>query len=273
MHRVAFEPMRLSSGPRPAATLWLLSLLLLARCAAAGPVAVDEAASAPMGIEAAPAGAPGVATAPLDGLATSTTGVAGGRPANNDAAPAGSALALELLKEAEAGASASDGVRRTPRATAQTAGTPPPAVPTSRSQTGEGESDGALREIGKAAVHWLQESLPWLRKDPEEDDRRHNAMPGMADWSESPLEGGKAGRGGRVGAMVPADGAALAEAGPDTAVGYGSSAQRAPDPQHNLIQEFIQLLRTVLEHPMTWLIVSLFVAGGIAIRKFDRRPK
>lgn len=261
--------MRLPTAPRPAANRWTLSLLLLAPCAVAGPVAGDEAASAPMGIEAAA----GISAPPQDGSATPAAGVAGSRPVSDNAAPAGSALALELLKEAEAGAAANEALRRPSRPAAQAASAPAPTGHTSRSQANNAEADGGLREMGKAAVHWLKESLPWLRTDPDDDNRRHNAMPGAADWSESPLEGGKAGRGERTGAMGPAHGSALAQAHPDTAVRYGSAAQRTPDPQNNIIQEFIQLVRIVLEHPMTWLIASLFVVGGIALKKFDRRPK
>jgi hypothetical protein len=258
--------MRLPTAPRPAATLWTLSLLWLAQCAVAGPVAGDEAASAPMGIEAAA----GISTPPLDGSTTTAAGAAVARPASGDSAPAGSALALELLKEAEAGAQANEAQRRTARPEKQAASAPAPTGPTSRSQANNAEADGGLREMGKSAVHWLKESLPWLRTDAEDDDRRHNAMPGAADWSESPLEGAKADRAGSVG---PAHGSAFVQAGPDTAVIYGGSAQRTQEPQHNIFTEFIQLLRIVLEHPMTWLIVSLFVVGGFALRKFDRRPR
>jgi len=257
--------MRLPTAPRPAAPLWTLSLLWLAQCAVAGPVGGDEAASAPMGIEAAA----GISAPPLDGSATPAADAPDGRPGSGNAAPAGSALALELLKEAEAGAVANEAQRRAARPAAQAASAPAPTGPTSR-QINNAEADGGLREMGKAAVHWLKQSLPWLRTDAEDDDRRHNAMPGAADWSESPLDGAKA---GRAGAMGTAHNSALAQAGPDTAVSFGGSAQRTPDPQHNIITEFILLLRIVLEHPMTWLIVSLFVVGGIAIRKFDRRPK
>jgi len=257
--------MRMSTGPRTAATLWVFSLLLLALRATAGPVTGDEAASAPMGSEAAPAGESGLTSPPLSG-----TGTASGQQGSGDVKPAGSALALELLKEAEAGAPANEAQRRAARPAAQTATAPAPSGPRSRSQATEAEADGGLREMGKAAVHWLKESLPWLRQDAEDDDRRHSALSGTADWSESPLEGGKGGRGG---ALMPADGVAMAPVGPDAAVGYGSSTRRTPDPQHNLIQEFLQVVRVVLEHPMTWLIVALFLVGGMAIRKFDRRPK
>ena len=30
---------------------------------------------------------------------------------------------------------------------------------------------------------------------------------------------------------------------------------------------------TVFGHPMTWLVVALFAIGGIAVKRFDRRPK
>jgi hypothetical protein len=41
----------------------------------------------------------------------------------------------------------------------------------------------------------------------------------------------------------------------------------------SLVREAVQLIREVLEHPMTWLVISLFVVGGIVMSKMDRRPK
>jgi hypothetical protein len=247
----------------------MLSLLMLSLRAVAGPVAGDEAASAPIGVEAVPSGTPGVVPLPLDGPSAPAADLAAGRQSSGDAAPAGSALALELLKEAEAGAPANEAVR-TARPAAQTASTPA-SGPKSRGPADGSEADRGLREMGKAALHWLQESLPWLRKDLEDDDRRHDVSPDAVGWSESPLERGKA-AGDPAGAMVPAGGAVLPQAGP-AAVGYGSTGGNTSEPQRNIISGFFRVVRMVLEHPMTWLIVSLLVVGGIAFRKLDRRPK
>jgi hypothetical protein len=33
------------------------------------------------------------------------------------------------------------------------------------------------------------------------------------------------------------------------------------------------MVRMVVGHPMTWLVVALFAIGGYAMSRFDRRPK
>ena len=62
---------------------------------------------------------------------------------------------------------------------------------------------------------------------------------------------------------------------PWSTAGYGNTARQTTvlDPEQNLVQVFARLVREVLEHPLTWLVVSLVVVGAIAMKKFDRRPK
>jgi hypothetical protein len=183
--------------------------------------------------------------------------------ANADEKTAASALAAEIIREAQAGSVAADAANPTAR--------PAAARPAAQAAARETPDDTALREWAKAAMTWLKESVPWLRKD-EADERPHQGgVSDQVDWNESGLAGGNTGRGGRGDGVTNA-GTPVASAGPYTSVGYGSGPGGALLPQNNLIQEFIDAVRTVLEHPMTWLVVALFVIGGIAVRKFDRRP-
>jgi hypothetical protein len=56
-------------------------------------------------------------------------------------------------------------------------------------------------------------------------------------------------------------------------MGYGAAPRPAVyDPEPNLIREIIDTVRTVLEHPMTWLVGALVIAGAIAVKRLDRRP-
>jgi hypothetical protein len=171
-----------------------------------------------------------------------------------------SAVAAEIIREVQAGAGTAEPTRTVPR---------PAAASSSAARTSPG-ADDALREWGKAAVAWVKQTIPWLRKDGEDEHQPQANGPSQPDWDESALEPGKAGRGGSTGNFQAIN---TAPTGPGTSVGYGAAPRvTVYDPAPNLIREVIETVRTVLEHPMTWLVGALVIAGAIAVKRLDRRP-
>jgi hypothetical protein len=237
-----------------------LSLMLWAGNLSAGPVAGDEAGPADA-VQHEPSALP----TPSLGQAPAAAGAAKSTaPETSNQTLSPGALAAEIIKEAQAEAGASETARPTPR--------PAAVSPVVRAAPSAPPDDAALRQWGKTAVNWFKYNLPWLRNDEDDAPSPKGTLSNQADWVESPLAGGIAGRGGR-GEASPISGTTQAAPGPQSGVGYGSAPSVTPAPQTNLIREFIDAVRVVLEHPMTWLVVALFVIGGYAMSKFDRRPK
>lgn len=242
----------------------LLTLALHGACLA-GPVAAGEADAASAGRAANSATTPAAAI----GTSAATAGAAHGlgelgrtSEAAAASAPAGSALVLEMLKEADAGAAGHDTVRQPRRDAAGAAST---AAPNARTPKPKGDDDPwSLRDIGKTALGWAKSAIPWLRSEGDEAGKHVGLK--HAEWSASSL-----GHDGPRGAARTSEAGTHAQ--PEAEVTYGE-AQRAPQAQgeNNLVREIIDVLRLVLEHPMTWLVVSLFAIGGIVVKRIDRRP-
>lgn len=236
----------------------LVPLLMLALhgVAGAGPVPAaeaDPAAAAPM--------LPSL-SAPVLGA-----GMAAEAPAS---AASGSALAVEIIKEAEAGTTTTETPHGAKRDGARAAAAPVAPGATARNQPGTADDPWGLRDVGKAAVLWVKDVVPWLRSDEDARDADRNATLNTADWSASALEAGQAGRRAQLAANQPT-GAPTVD--PTIAVGYGDASQpKIVDPDQNLVRVVLNTLREVLEHPMTWLVMALFVIGGIVVKKIDRRP-
>lgn len=223
---------------------------------------------------AGPVPAGEVDTVPAAGTLPSLSPRLSGDVAPTDAAassPSGSALAVEIIKEAEAGAAVAEAPRGPRRDGANAMAPPPVPNPGTRNQPSTGDDPWGLRDMGKTAVQWVKEAVPWLRSDEDGPAASQNIKLDAADWSSSPLEGGQAGRGARLASNPPP----VAGPGldPMSAVGYGDPARpKVVDPEGNLVRVVINVLREVLEHPMTWLVLSLVVIGGIVVKKMDRRP-
>lgn len=233
--------------------LLILALQAFAGDAAAGPVPVAEAHVGTSDARTTP----GLSDQPLnDGTAAPAA-----------AAASGSALAMEIIKETEAGTAAVDAPRRPGGESASAVAQP--AVPRARGNPSDDPRE--LRDMGKSAVQWLREAVPWLRNDEDTRDDGQGTALDAAEWSASPLDGGQAGRGARLASSQPP--VAAAGMDPATVVGYGDAARPlGTDPEQNAVRVVIKVLREVLEHPMTWLVLSLFVIGGLVIKKIDRRP-
>lgn len=185
-------------------------------------------------------------------------------------APSRSALAVEIITEAEVGAAAAEAPRSSKRDGDRAAAVPTAPSPAARKQADSNDDPWGLREMGKTAVQWIKDAVPWRRSDKHVHDAGRAVALDTADWSASPQEGGAA-RGARPGtAHLPATAGA---ADPLSTVGYGNTPRPTfVGPEQNLVGVVINVLREVLEHPMTWLVVSLFVIGGIVVKKIDRRP-
>lgn len=238
---------------RPLATL---TLLALHAGSWAGPVAATAA-------DDVAAGGATAAVTPA-GLSAHTLGDGAAQTAASS--PSGSALAAELINEAGAGVNAPDAPQRPRREEARGAGpSASHALPAARGQAAADDDPWGLRELGKATVHWVKETLPWLRSDTDEQERAA-AVHDAADWSASPLDRDARHAPNRPPAASPTvdvDAIAnVANAGP----------ARVFDPEQNVIRVVINTLREVLEHPMTWLVVSLFVIGAVVVKRIDRRP-
>jgi len=238
----------------------MLTLLVFARSIAAEPVQVGETE----GADEAPATFAPLSERPLADRQASP---------HAESTPSASTIAVEIIKEADAGAPASEQPRSAQRANAAATIPATLAKPSATRQGGADADPWGLREIGNAAVHWLKDTLPWLRSDTDESSAAKAVALDAADWSTSPLDDSASGRGSRAGSTQLTSAVREAPSDPTLAVGYGTSAALAlQDPDQDIVRLAINLIREVLEHPMTWLVVSLFVIGGIAVKKIDRRP-
>ena len=256
--------------------LRILPLLVLGSSVAAGPVPVDDVQGRIGATEVTEATLAAPSTGALgEGLALGGAAktAAAAASAGGDSGPSSSALAAEIIKEAGAGAAATEPAGKPQRA--RNAATQPAASASSRSQARANEDAWGMREMGKAAVHWLKESIPWLRSEADEGGAGEHALQHSADWSTSGLEGDKTGRGAIAGSMQMPNGTGQVPSGPGYSMGYGNAAlpTTALDPEQNLVRMAARVVREVIEHPMTWLVVSLVVVGAIAMKKADRRPK
>lgn len=234
----------------------LLLLLVLQGSAWAGPVPAAEAA-------------PAAVTLPsLSGTGLGE-GLAAQPAASATSATAGSELAAQMIKEADAGAVAAEAPHTPRRDSSGSAPRAQAAAAPARNPERDTDNPWGLRDIGKAALRWAKGALPWLDDDAEGRDRTQQALH-HADWAASPLDADAA-RNSRPGAGPQPR--ASASPDPTNHVGYGETDKpKTTASEHNVVREIIDALRQVIEHPMTWLVLALFVVGAIAVKKLDRRP-
>ena len=186
-------------------------------------------------------------------------------PTHAYTAPSGSALAVEIEKDAHAATGSAEPAHPTQRAGAR-APTPSGATPGGKQQA---QDDGSLREFGKAVVHWSNDSIPDSAKTMMTTGRSvalyRTALTGIT--RRCLLARPWVARAGsiRIGGTLQVD--------PADNLSYDTRLRKVVDAQPSPIGEILQIARTVLEHPMAWLVVALFVIGGLVVKKIDRRPK
>jgi hypothetical protein len=246
----------------------------------AGPVTANEVpAQAAVGeVDTKQLAAPGLAAegdAAGRSVATGTLGAS--KQLNVEASaqnPSSSgALAAEILREAQAEATggASDEPRPTGRRPNALAAKP--AKPENATAAAAAQDDWGLRKLGRAAVHWIQESVPWFRGRPGDGGE----APSPVGWSDASLSGSPDAQGQQdrnPNSTVIADAPASRHSEPPSGASYQGAAQHeARDSGHNLIREAVKAVQEVLGHPMTWLVISLVVVGSVLVSVVDRRPK
>jgi hypothetical protein len=201
--------------------------------------------------------------------ATGATGAA-----DDGAAALDPAAVAEIVREVEIGAALAEEApasqparRKSPAAPAPAASKPGRAA----SAPAFDDSPYSLRGRSRAAWEWVKETLPWLDKKVEPVGPQEGVVYDPLGVSGSPFDTtlGAAGIGGA------GFGAGRGSAGPGA---YGSApptpgADSSSERVIEMIRDAVAMVREAVTHPMTWLVVSLFVIGGVAIRKFDRRPK
>lgn len=270
-----------------AATPWSLAaavsiaLGLGAGSSWAGPVTTGEQELQAPGTEAAATGPGSMATGGHGGSPAGPTPATPTRPNAGsagaaDPTSASSQLAAEILREAGVGvaASAADS-GRPPGGPRQQAGPRPgsPANPSGGAAPGGQPDDEALRDVkdfGKAAIAWLKGTVPWLQSDDLEADVAGGHADGSIAWS------GAAGGPGSPDGRLPAGSSTGPLNAATAAGGYLDGTPRSSRPQdyeRNLVREAVAMVKEVLAHPMTWLIIAIFAIGGVAMSLADRRPK
>lgn len=185
--------------------------------------------------------------------------------ARSEMSPA--ALAAEMMKEVDASAQALE-PPRSPKASARDRA-PASAAALRASGADEGLD---LRETGKAAVLWVKQAFPWLRAEEDEQDAGASAMPPLADLAGAPMAGDASAASSRAHLVTlpyASDTAARERA---TAVDYAVASRTTGDQEENPVRLAISFIRMVVGHPMTWLVLSLVVIGGVVAKKIDRRP-
>lgn len=186
-------------------------------------------------------------------------------------APSTSALAAEIINEAEAGAQTTSEQTRYGKAPALGLAIAP--GPKGSGATRPSDDEWGLREMGKAAVSWIKEIAPWLRSDADQDSTGHSVTPDRADWSTSSLNGDALGRNARGNATQLPDALPDVSLASTATVGTGKSlASTGLEPQQNIVSTVYSFVGEVLAHPLTWLVVCLFVIGGAVVKRIDRRP-
>ena len=233
--------------------LWMLAL----HCAAgAGPMVASEADAAPAATARLGLSAPGLG----EGMAAEPP----------PSAASGSALAVEIITEAEAGTVTPEVPRGPRREGARAANASAPPGPAARKPERTSDDPWGVREVGKAALQWMKDAVPWLRSEGARDAGGGGVTPDAANWSDSPLEAAQAARGATHASNAPPGAGAE---GTVSMVIYGDAAQpQFVDPEQTLVRVAFNTVRKVLGHPMTWLVVLLFVVAGIVVKKIDRRP-
>lgn len=254
---------------------FVLATSLLSQLAEAGPVQIQEGVTAPtvepglgnaVTAPALPAAGTILSPARTDPQGPASPGLLGSSGAAAD--PSAGALAAEILREADAGAAAAAptaaprGRRDSVLGNTQTAA--------KQAQPPDLDGAGELRQIGKAAMHWLRGAVPGLGgEDGESTDAAHRV-----EWSNSRADGHSSTTGMSAEAAL-AERRARAQilSQPDTPGSATGERQASFEGGHNLAREAIRGVQEVLAHPMTWLVIAIFVIGGIAMSLADRRPK
>lgn len=183
---------------------------------------------------------------------------ASGELGPSSAAASAAMLAAELMREADVTTNAGEALPAPKRLAAQQAGQVPKTVtmPEQRRASVDGD-DWDLKVLGRSAVGWLKERVPWLDANGTSDAIGSSTTKvEWADGTSNPQSVGTAD-------MAPRYGSKPQDTGGRTQPGY----------ERNVVREFVQLIRDLLDHPMTWLVIVLFVVGGIVMSKADRRPK
>ena len=229
----------------------------------AGPVGSDapEAATAAVGAAAATQADPVLAPMGSAGRGLGEAGRAADAAAAS--APSASALVLEMLTEADA-AAGHEAVPPPQRSSAAAASAAAPGLPAATKPALDDDPFG-LRDLGKAAVRWAKSVVPWLGDD-EPAEAGKAVVLDAAEWSGA-LPGG-----GGLHGTAPLTGAGShAPAQPELVYREVQSAPSA-HAEYNVVREIIELLRLVLEHPLTWLVAALIAIGAIVVKRIDRRP-
>ncbi|MBN8508009.1 MAG: hypothetical protein J0L57_05295 [Burkholderiales bacterium] len=190
-------------------------------------------------------------------------------------------MAVEILREAGVGdaANAADAGHpaRGSRQQAVQANGVRPDTAGRASAGGVPAEDEALREVkefGKSAITWLKGTVPWLQTDEANGAAGSHGGEDSVEWAAG--HGAMARTGARGSGLSGMDAAAgsLRPSADSAAFDDGTSrGSRRPDYERNLVREAVAMIQEVLAHPMTWLVISIFVIGGIAMSLADRRPK
>jgi hypothetical protein len=264
-----------SRASRHYASLAVAVVLAFVGSSWAGPVREGSVDSGVEGADQASTGIPAL-RAPLAGndatASTALTPLMPAAAAEAGAASSATAMAVEIMKEAATNTRGSEPPHHTQRANTQTAGPARAASSTGQERTRPAEGAWDLREMGKAAVVWMKRGVPWLSSEADEENEAEQTVSlEKIDWSS--LDGAAAAGGSRT-AVTPLSGTGReAPRDPLSTVGYGNSVPPGTAERDlNVLRWIIDVIRPVIEHPMTWLVVSLFVIGAIVVKKIDRRP-
>lgn len=256
------------------AALLFAPLLVFAGSSLAGPVQESEVDSRTASADHASAALPPLSGRSLEQGAASNLVASPMTPVilgDAASAPSTSALAAEIIKEVESGVQATS--EQTRGAKAQALGQAIASGPSDDSGTRSTDDEWSLRKLGKAAVHWIKETVPWLRSDADQGGTGHSAALAGADWSTSPLDGRATDRNPRGNTTQLPDALRDVSLDPTPTGRFGKNmAPPVLEPEQNLVSTVFSVVGEVVEHPMTWLVVCLFVIGGAVVKKIDRRP-
>jgi hypothetical protein len=272
----------MSITQRTLVAAFVLVSSLLVQLAHAGPVQSQEATTASViepGLGSTtvaptlPTAAPNWSPPRQDADTPALPGaLSGGDAAAN---PSASALAADIIREAEAGAAAAATTPAPPGRKESATGEKPSGLQPAAGQQGSAQAqaddmidEGELRQFGKAAANWLRDAVPFLRSD---DDGE--AAP-KVEWSGS-NSGGHSATVGLSAEAALAERRARAQILLQPDAPNPSDVPRQPSFQgeHNLVRDAVKAVQEVLTHPMAWLVIAIFVIGGVAMSLADRRPK
>lgn len=261
------DPRAARRASRCCASLAVAAVLSFIGSSGAGPVREGSLGAGIEGEDPAAAEVPAL-RAPLAGHDATVPSVlpplAPPAAAEAGAASSASAMAAEIMNEA-ATARGSEQPHDKQRANNRSTG---PAKAASAASPDAWD----LRDMGKSALQWLKQGVPWLRSEADEENEAERPVNLEAiDWSR--LDGSAVAGGNRTAVTALPAPAHDAPRDPLSTVGYGTAASPGtPEPGLNVLRWISEVVRPVLEHPMTWLVVSLFVIGAIVVKKIDRRP-